>query len=190
GEGIAPPDTPENQKGAGAVLFNNGKPIRFQGGYLDWKNHPEKVHNLAAQGLPMLREHAHLDEHDRLILAGVPVPPPGKMASHVASGSLDLLDGAAAEPAPTVDVSAATSEPDEKPVEAAPEEPIITGLGAAAEFCGLSVANFRRVREQHPIEGELANAKGNKPGWYESDLRVWKMRYTEHRTQRQKGAAA
>lgn len=192
GKKHAVPDIP-SQRGAGAIVFNEGAPIRFQTGLLDWKKHPEQVYELASRGVELLRESGHIDMHDRLYLAGIKVPRPGEMASHVASGFLDLLQETPVTGADIDDPDWAPERPRKttseaqqqaQPVDLDPPVNVIAGLTAAAEFCGMSVANFRRVREAHPIEGEIANAKGNKPGWYESDLRVWKMRHAEHRRKR------
>lgn len=193
GESTTQPDIPENQKGAGAVLFNNGKPVRFQAGFLDWNEHPEQVYNMAARGLPILRQHGHVDERDRLTLAGVQVPPPGKMSSHVTGSRIDLLNDDSEDEAPSEQTSAPSVAAVSTPQEHPEPERMVTGNAAAAEFCGMSTANFRKVRDLHPIEGEMPNADGNKPGWYESDLRMWKLRHGQRRGKRnqttQKGTA-
>lgn len=194
GEGVPAPTIPENQKGAGAVMFGDGKPWRLQAGFLDWKNHPERIYKLAAQGVPILSETGHIDAHGRLRLAGVPVPPPGTMASHVTGERLDLLlADSVTEPGDDEDQAPAGHPADatentrqENPVNGEVPETVnvIVGLHAAAEFCGMSVANFRKIRDLHPIEGEMPKHQGNKPGWQEPDLKVWAMRHTENRTRR------
>jgi hypothetical protein len=196
GEGIAPPDIPDGHKGAGAVVFGDGKPVRFQAGFVDWKEHPEQIYNLAARGVPILRENGHVDEHGRLLLAGVPVPSPGRMASHVTGERLDLLQQplASSMPGDSDETESPAPVPDQRtdsaptPEKASGEvrEParVIVGLQDAADFCGMTVANFRRVRDSHPIEGEISKYQGNKPGWQEPDLKVWAMRHAERRTRR------
>lgn len=186
GEGVSAPTIPESQKGAGAVIFGDGKPWRFQSGFLDWKNHPEQIYNLAAQGVPILRANGHIDEHDRLRLAGITVPVPGKMASHVTGERLDLLRQ---EPGPAgaEDESSGPLAGPAVPVAEPSNDPpvnIIVGLQAAADFCGMSLANFRKIRDLHPIEGEIPKYQGLKPGWQEPDLKVWAMRHAENRTRR------
>jgi len=193
GDGVSAPTIPEGQKGAGAVIFGDGKPWRFQSGFLDWKNHPERIYNLAAQGVPILRDNGHIDERGRLRLAGITVPPPGKMASHVTGERLDLLR---AEPAPAGTAVESWSAPDDitspavqddGPSNQQPSDPpvnIIVGLQSAADFCGMSLANFRKIRDLHPVEGEIPKHQGLKPAWQEPDLKVWAMRHAENRTRR------
>lgn len=291
GDSVPRPEIPDNQKGAGAIIFGDRKPIRFQAAYIDWKYHPEVVYALAAEGLPLLRESGYLTSDDKLILADIPVPPPGRMASHVAGernnllqrggmaydqvksaepaiehgsesradpmegtgitpdpGDLDLLLQAAelvitsgfgsttmlqrklrsgfeltghlmnlleaqgvVGPAREDATRKVLIEPDkldetlalirgndpysqdEESVSNEPKKPaakqdenVIVGLTKAAYFCGLSVSNFRKVRKENPIPGEIAQAAGNKPGWRESDLRVWAHEHAQHRTVRGK----
>jgi hypothetical protein len=172
---------------------------------VDWKQHPEHVYDLAARGLPALRETGYLDDQDRLILAGVPVPAPGTMASHVTSQGIDLLpdpdddepiDDVDDEPAEDWDDSAAESPEVPDPRAENDQEKkarFIVGLHAGADFCEMSVANFRKVRSLHPIDGEVSNYQGNKPGWEEPNLKLWAMRHADNRGRRsddsEKGSA-
>lgn len=194
GEGMSTPEIP-NRKGASAIMYGDRKPIQFQAGFIDWNKTPGKLYGMAAQGIPILRENGHLDEHDRLWLAGSPVPPPGKMASHVTGTHADLPErqaagGSTADDAPSrgsAPEEASSQEPvsDDSQSPADDEnDPIIVGLEDAAKKCGMSFSNFRRVREQNPIDGEIRNAEGNKPGWRHSDLKVWALRHAQHRTRR------
>lgn len=178
GTGIAPPKVPDGQRGAGVLAVGNRPPFRFQGAWTDWENHPEQVYEIAAWGVPALRRTGHIDEHGRLRLAGITVPRPGEMASHVTGHMLDLLPGYVPDDdhAPATEQHT-TSEPREQDHAEAPPEPpappMVVGLDVAAEFCGMTRANFRKHRELWPIPGELARYKGNKPGWPEPDLRAW-----------------
>jgi hypothetical protein len=171
GEGVERPDIPAGQRGAGAVIFSDGKPWRFQAGFIDWKNRSEDVYNLAAQGVPLLRARGHIDDQGNLLLGGRPVPRPGRMASLVTSGRDDLL-----RPAP-----AAEDTDEDGRVSCAPPARVVVGLEAGAEFCGMSVANFRKWRQLDPIPNEVAKYQGNKPAWEEFDLREWALRRSENR---------
>lgn len=202
GEGVAPPEIPDGQKGAGAVIYSDGKPLRFQAALLDAQNKPELSRNLAAQGVPILRESGYIDDRGRLLLAGVPVPAPAKMAYHVTGSRIDLLQGADTDPAPTLDPPAAPVQPVQNAPEIVDEQPedeippnvrVIVGLKEAADFCGLSVPNFRKIRELFPIDGEMPKYRGNQAGWQEPDLKMWAQRHAANRTRRDedtgKGAA-
>lgn len=191
GEGTDAPDIPGNQKGAGAVIFGDAKPLRFQAAFVDWKNHPEKLYRIAAQGVSILQEHGHLDAAGRLRLAGVTVPPPGQMASHVTSRRIDLLPDitpGSDDSSKQQKSSGSTSPKMNNDQEASrnetgtvPRDVPIIGLQDGAAYCGMSYANFRKVRELYPIDGEIDNAKGNKPGWQEADLRTWALRHGQPR---------
>lgn len=200
GEGVKPPEIPDGQKGAGAVIYSDGKPIRFQAALLDGQRKPELSYNLAAQGIETLKASGYIDDSGTLILAGVPVPAPATMAYHVAGSRIDLLSNGRTEGEHDDDEIPAESEPSED-AETESEEahgdasesvfgmkpqdvPVIVGLAAAAEFCGMSVPNFRKIREIDPIPGEMKNFKGNKPGWQEPDLKLWAMRHAEKRHRR------
>lgn len=173
GEGVRPPDIPAGQKGAGAIIYSDGAPWRFQAGFIDWDKHPEQVYDLAAQGIPLLREQGHIDEHGNLLLGGVPVPRPGQIASLVAGADWNL-------PLPTAERT--TDDANEPPLDVPPPR-MIAGLAAAAEFCGLSISNFRRLKDLYEIPGEVKNYQSNKPAWPEPDLREWSL---QHRTNRRK----
>lgn len=194
GDDVPIPDIPDGQKGAGALICADRNPRRFQVGYLNTADRAEDAYNLAVQGVSILREGGHIDEQGRLILAGVPVPRPGIMASHVAGPHIDLLHD---EDLPVV-VNDDEDEDQTETVIAAqrdhgatvevPESAteMIVGNPSGAEFCGLSLANFRKKREQNPITGEVPNYQGNKPAWPEVELREWKLRYVDDR---KRGAA-
>ncbi|HEY3482722.1 MAG TPA: type IV secretory system conjugative DNA transfer family protein, partial [Streptomyces sp.] len=226
GEGVPAPEIPNGQKGAGAVIYADGKPIPFQAALLDWKNNPEAIYDLASRGVEVLRENGHINGRDRLVLAGHEVPLPGEMAYHVAGPWLDLLQGPeylsalagmdeddeegrkkkpkikkrkARSRTPrdavvedSLGVGAEDCDGSDMPTEGdvtdeSPAAPMVVGNAAAAEFCGLSLPNFRKIRGMHPIEGEIPNAEGNKPGWQEPDLKMWAMRYADNRGRRESG---
>ncbi|MGH9380813.1 MAG: type IV secretory system conjugative DNA transfer family protein [Thermoanaerobaculia bacterium] len=173
GDGVERPEIPDGQKGAGAALFGNGTPVRFQVAFLDWVKHPEQVYELAAQGLPILRENGHIDASGRLLLGGVPLPRPGEMWSQVAAqddaAQIISLPG---DPTPAAAEALAELEP---------EPALIVGNAAAAQFCRMSLPNFRKHRAQYPIPGEIAKHKGNQPAWPETELEKWSAERAETR---------
>lgn len=186
GEGVKPPNIPA-KKGAGAIMYGDSKiPTRFQAAFVDWKKRPESIYALASLGVPILQRSGYLDEHGRLRLGGVPVPRPGQMASHVAGPHIDLLHREQVESlVPEVDewadVQTHTDIAEPAPDVVVPEPVMIVGNQAAADVCGLTVANFRRLRELNPIPNQVDKYEGNKPAWGESDLREWKLRYADRR---------
>jgi hypothetical protein len=199
GEGVERPDIPDGQKGAGAIIFGDAKPWRFQAGFLDWKNHPEHVYDLAVRGVPILQEHGHIDDHGRLLLGGTPVPRPGRIAGQVASGGFgtgNMPPAATSTPKPTpepdasgptpaADAPAAGSAEDqavaEAPVAELDPEHAVVGLADGAKFCKMSYSNFRKWRELYPIPNEVSNYQGNKPAWHKADLREWTIRRADDR---------
>lgn len=192
GPGVKPPACPVGQRGAGNATFARGKPFRFQAVYEPWESNPGMLYDLAAQGAPILRETGHIDACDRLILGGVPVPRPGKMASHVTGTGLDLLqaetgpEGPAEEPASAVDDEVGPR------LLTAPrprDESVIVGNDDAAEFCGMTRAAFLQNRRRHPIDHTLEKYEGNLPAWRESDLREW-ARYRQQASRKSSGKAA
>jgi len=171
GEGVERPDIPAGQKGAGAIIVGTGRPWRFQSAFIDWKDRPEGVYNLAGRGVPLLRSRGHVDDRGHLLLAGRAVPRPGQMASQVADGVLSVTPPATPSP-PVVPTS---------PTPTLPAVRMIVGLAAAAEFCGMSVPNFRKWRELCPIPNEAPKFEGNKPAWPEPDLREWSLQRADSR---------
>lgn len=91
GTGVTVPTCPPGKKGAGNLALQRNKPYRFQAAY----ENNQTLYELASLGVGMLRETGHIDDTGRLYLAGVPVPRPGEMASHVTPSGLDLLHTAA-----------------------------------------------------------------------------------------------
>jgi hypothetical protein len=65
-----------------------------------------------------------------------------------------------------------------------PEKPparMIIGLKAAAEFCRMTEANFRKQRSVWPIAGEVEKYEKNKPAWPEDRLEMWSLERMENR---------
>lgn len=171
GEGTAKPEVPDGQKGAGVIMVGDRNPERIQTAFIDWKNDPGRIYDLAAQGIPLLRAQGHIDDNGHVLLGGVPVPPPGRMAWHVATSRGDMPRSG--------DATSAEDEAVPKPVDNHAEPPLVKGNRDGAEFCGMTVSNFRKYRELYPIDGETRI--GNQPAWPELDLREWAHRMEGHR---------
>lgn len=189
GPGVAVPRCPDGQKGAGNVAFARHAPMPFQALYESWEKEPELLYELAARGIPRLREHGHIDNLGRLLLGGIPVPRPGQMASHVSSSGLDLItdeDDEQPPGLPPADKHTVGEETGERGAcEPRPaDERVIVGIDAAAEQCGMSRATFLAHRQRHPIPHTLSKYQGNKPGWCESDLSEWALYRAQSRRPR------
>jgi hypothetical protein len=108
------------------------------------------------------------------------------MVSHVAARATTPIpvESAQVTPIKPVETSEETDlDNDEKSqVEILPMSPMIVGNPAGAEFCSMSIANFRKHRTIHPIEGETT--VGNQPAWEAANLRQWALYRSENRRNR------
>lgn len=170
GEGTAKPEVPDGQKGAGVIMVGDRNPERIQCAFIDWARNRGQIYDLAAQGIPLLRAQGHIDDNGHVLLGGVPVPPPGRMAWHVATSQPNM---------PAVQGDVTSDEPVPTEVVEIAEPPRITGNPAGAEFCGMTISNFRKYRELYPIDGETR--VGNQASWSEPNLREWAHRMEGHR---------
>lgn len=172
GDGVERPEIPHGQKGAGAVIFSDRTPVPFQGAFIDWVKHPEKVYQLASQGVAILRERGHISPDGRLLLGGAPLPPPGEMWWQVARQE-DSQTPVILSPVDDVETADAADEP--------AELSMIVGNREGAEFCHMSVPNFRKYRAIYPIPGEVAKFRGNEPAWPAPELEKWAAERAETR---------
>lgn len=200
GDGMAKPEVPDGQQGAGVILIGtNSPPNRIQCTNIDTDSDPGAAYRLAAQGVEILESQGHI-RGGQLYLGDVPLPRPGRTGGQVAR--LALPSPRSERPVPAAETAAdealeqrTTALPQDRncgvtaPVSASPAEPVmpIVGNPDGAEFCGMSVRNFRRARADYPIPGEFK--VGNAPAWHEPDLKEWSMQRADDRQDRtEKGA--
>lgn len=181
GDGVDRPEIPDGQKGAGAVIFGDGKPVRFQTAFIDWVNHPEKVYEIAAQGISILKKNGHITPDGRLRLGGAVVPPPGQAWLQVAGEPYGEGTDLPPEDFTPENADETGTDGDDDPDgngsgTAAPKRPevrMIVGNKAGAEFCGMTEANFRKHRAARPIPGQVDKYEGLRPAWPEPELTAW-----------------
>lgn len=191
GHGVAKPDVPPGQRGAGVMMVAQGDPFLIQGAIIETTNNPTALRDIAIRGVSALQKHGHVTSDGQLLLGGIPVPSPATLECQVADGTVgSALPRTDQNPAgddddihdeTDDDVPEEAGQEDEEPPSV--ETKTIAGNKAGAEFCGLTERNFRRLRELYPIPGE--GRYKNQPCWPEIELRDWSRQRAEDRESRQ-----